>query len=208
MRLSKWFIIMIIVFALFACARTAKVKVEHAEYFESVMKFDVALDKYNKAIEIEPENADLYYRKGRVLVKMAIPLLLEISQEKSVSTDDKDIEKGAEIDVSIDHAKIAEAEKKMMKCHEDAVAAFKKALQLDPTMARVFFPMASCYYQLKEWDQAINYFNRSLETNHENPDAYYFLAECYTQKGESQIARENYQLAAQYGSQKAKEKLQ
>ncbi len=208
MSLSRWFFVLMIIFSLFACARNAQTKIEHAEYFESVMKYDIALDKYNKAIEIEPNNPDFYYRKGRVLVKMTVPLLLEISQEKSVSTEGKDVSKGSEIDVSIDHEKIAAAEQKMIKCHEDAIVAFKKALELKPDMTIVYFPMASCYYQLKEWDDAILYYNRSLETNQGNPDAYYFLAECYTKKGEPAIARENYMLAAQYGSQKAKEKLQ
>ncbi len=207
MRILRGFIFLYVIVSLFACARTAQSKVEDAEYFESVMKYDVALDKYNRAIQIEPENAELYYRKGRVLAKMAVPLLLEMSKEKSFDTEGRNLDNSSEINVSVDKAKIAEIEQKIRSCHQQAIMAYKKAIELNPELDQVFFPMAGSYYQLKEWDNAIIYYNRALKSNFENPDAYLLIADCYEKKGEQQKAMENYRLAAQYGSQKAKDKL-
>ncbi len=207
MKYIQWIFAIVISFSLFACAGNAKTKVEHGEYYESTMQFDIALDKYNRAIAIEPNNPDLYFRKGRVRAKMAVPLLLEISKERSVNADGQNVRNGKDINVNVDLDKIALIDMKIRKCHEDAIVAFKKALELDQNMQVVFFPLASSYFQLQDWDNAIIYFNRALEANYENPDAYYFLAECYDKLGQHDVAKENYQLAAQYGSQKAKEKL-
>ena len=59
---------------------------------------------------------------------------------------------------------------------QKAIAAFEKALEIDPQVPNVAYNLGLIYRDRQEYDQALTWFRRALETNPNDKDARQFIA--------------------------------
>ena len=64
--------------------------------------------------------------------------------------------------------------------YDDAVGAYKSALDKDPTDIETMVALADIFYKTKNYPDAINYYEKSIKlSSGKNADAYFRLGECY-----------------------------
>lgn len=77
----------------------------------------------------------------------------------------------------------------------DAVKEFKKCLYLDPDYAPAQFYLAQSYKFAKQWDKAIETYQRAMTLDPENTD---FIARCYSMIGSVYHWKENWRQVINY----------
>ena len=83
---------------------------------------------------------------------------------------------------------------------EDAVAAFKKALEKDPARANIWARLGNSYLELKDFDHAIESYEAAIEFDPENGGFYQNLGGIYTKKGDTKKAQEMYEKSASFAT--------
>jgi tetratricopeptide (TPR) repeat protein len=79
-----------------------------------------------------------------------------------------------------------------------AVAAYVKAIQLDPGNPNLRVQLGSVYMSIQNYDQALRMFQQAIELKPDWANAYYNLANAYVQKGDRKNAIENLQRTLQF----------
>lgn len=69
----------------------------------------------------------------------------------------------------------------MLNKYEEAVCSYKKALQINDRSPECHFNLASAYNDLKEFKNAIQHYNKAIELDEENVDAYVCIGNIYEQ---------------------------
>ena len=75
------------------------------------------------------------------------------------------------------------------------ITALTQAIKLDPTNPNLRLTMGGIYYALKNYDQAIRFFQQTVELKPDFANGYYNLAAAYREKGDFQSAHDAMQMA-------------
>lgn len=78
-----------------------------------------------------------------------------------------------------------------------ALASYNQAIALSPSSPALRIELGGIYYQLQQWDLALNQFNIASQLKPDYANAYYNLGKAYEQKGELQTALAQYQVVKQ-----------
>ena len=78
---------------------------------------------------------------------------------------------------------------------EDAIAAYKKAIELDPEMAPAHVNLGTIYFTAHDWTKATACYKRAIEINPDYALAHFNLANLYDELGEQENALIHYQAA-------------
>lgn len=78
-----------------------------------------------------------------------------------------------------------------------AVASYNQAIALNPANPGLRIEMGGIYYQLQQWDLALNQFNLAAGLKNDYANAYYNIGKTYEQKGELQLALSEFQKVSQ-----------
>jgi TolB-like protein/DNA-binding winged helix-turn-helix (wHTH) protein len=70
-----------------------------------------------------------------------------------------------------------------MQKFDEAIAAVKKAEEIDPLSASIGVSLGWAYYYARRYEQAAVQFRRTLAMDNQSPDAHFGLAKAYEQKG-------------------------
>ena len=91
----------------------------------------------------------------------------------------------------------------LIRCRfDDAIAAGKRAIELDPISGVPLFLLGSAYYSARRFDAAIEYMRKGMRTNPDNPRMHATLADVYACAGQPEKAIEECEMAlAQHQSQ-------
>ncbi|HWB62753.1 MAG TPA: tetratricopeptide repeat protein, partial [Chitinophagales bacterium] len=114
---------------------------------------DKALADYNKAIELDPRNADFYNNRGNVWRKKK-------EYEKALADYDKAIELDPTDAKAYGNRGIVWDDKKE---YEKALADYNKAIELDPTDAIAYNNRGIVWSNKKEYDKALVDYNKGIE---------------------------------------------
>ena len=171
--------------------------IRRATALKKLGKYDGAVEDLNKAIKIEPENFSLYIERSWLYneLKMYKPGMEDISFYMELFPDD-------------DHAiyqcgRIYFDQGSYLK----ALEMFNKCLLFDRSNAEYFAARGNTYLKTKTYRYAIQDYGMSLDLKADNPDVYLNkgLARYYLNDKEG--ACSDWQKAARYGSDKARELL-
>ncbi len=84
--------------------------------------------------------------------------------------------------------------------YEDAVAAFKKALEMDPVRASIWARLGNAHLELKQYKLAIQAYEKALQLDPQNGGFYQNLGGIYTKKGDTKKAQEMYEKSASFAT--------
>jgi len=129
---------------------------------------------YDKAIELGPDNADAYYRRGDANDELG-------EYGKAIV----DYNKAIELDPN--HALVyynrgcAYGE---INEYGKAIADYNKVIELRPNHALAYYNRGYAYSEIGEYEKAIADYNKTIELDPDDADAYYSRGVAYHNKGE------------------------
>lgn len=141
-------------------------------------KTSTAIPLLEQAHQIDPENSDVILNLAGAYIltkkfKQAAALLEPLSEQDSdnpmVWTN-----LGA---AYLGNPILANDEK-----HEKAIAAFKKAIKIDPKAPHVAYNLGLIYRDRKEYDDAIHWFKQAVRTNPADKDAQRYIDQLTEEK--------------------------
>jgi tetratricopeptide (TPR) repeat protein len=86
---------------------------------------------------------------------------------------------------------------------EEIIAAYQRALELDPRSAGALVNLGTVYYHLQKWIDAERCYKRAIEADAEYPLAYFNLGNLYEEIGRPKIAATQYLAALRISPQYA-----
>jgi tetratricopeptide (TPR) repeat protein len=78
---------------------------------------------------------------------------------------------------------------------EEIVAAYQRALELDPASAGAAVNLGTVYYHLRQWEEAERAYNRALEIDATYALAHFDLGNLFDERGDPERAEQHYQAA-------------
>lgn len=78
---------------------------------------------------------------------------------------------------------------------EEVIAAYQRAIELDPRAAGAMVNMGTLYFNARNWREAERYYRMALEADPDYPLAHFDLANLYDERGDRAKAMEHYQEA-------------
>ena len=168
--------------------------------YNELKQYERAIEDLNKAIEIEPEDAEAYYNRGDSYNKLkqyeraiqdfdkAIGLKPDYAEaynnrgnscdglkqyERAIEDFDKAIELKPDKEVLTISYYNRGISYNGLKQYERAIADYDKAIELKPDYAEVYNNRGNSYNELKQYEHAIKNFEKTIEIEPENVGAYH-----------------------------------
>ncbi len=136
-------------------------------------KWNEAIDAYQRAIGIDPQNADAYVGLGDAYMGLGKWVEALGSYKKAVELDPQ----SADAQYALGDAY------NTMRMHGDAFAPLVKAIQLDPGFAEAYYGIAHAYLSGKQYAKSISFLNSAIRLKPDYEDAHYGLAIAYLNLG-------------------------
>ncbi|MGV7220034.1 MAG: tetratricopeptide repeat protein [Nitrospinales bacterium] len=136
----------------------------------SLGNFDVAIDDYSKALEINPNFSKAFSQRG-------------IAYEKKGLAD----QSMANVTSGMAYAKKEE--------YDLAIAEFSSAIKINPDNGDIYYKRGKVYALMEKHDEAIQDYSKALEQIPDNPFVYYRRGSAHLAKGEKDLAIRDYTTA-------------
>jgi len=146
-----------------------------------------AIEAYNKAIELDPNNPVLWNNLGKAYVIKSDRILIAAAQELQAQAE----QTGATGQQQIPQDKRAEAEEAL----NTAVEKFNKAIELKPNYFDAHLSLAQTYDKKGDRDQAIAEMLIAVRLAPRNPDALYELGRVYYNNEQYDEAEQQFEAA-------------
>ena len=154
--------------------------------------YDAAIECYNKAIELDPNNAKAYNNLGlayRVGKK---------DYDKAIDYYNNAIE--LDHNYAAAYNNLGVAYRVGRKDYDKAIECYNKAIELNPNYAKAYNNLGLAYKAgKKDYDKAIECYNKAIELNPNYAKAYNNLGAAYARQGNLEKAAEYYKKAASLG---------
>jgi len=128
-------------------------------------QWNEAIDEYSKAIALTPDDAAIYYERGKIYLngfyKVSQALILEQPKPEMPRP---------EYESHDDYIKYNEQENAL---YEKAIQDFSKAILLNPNNASYYYDRATTYYRIYKNKEAIEDYSMAITLKH-NDGQYYF----------------------------------
>lgn len=79
--------------------------------------------------------------------------------------------------------------------HEETIAAYQKAIELDPRAAGAMVNLGTLHFNARNWREAERYYRQALTADPDYPLAHFDLANLYDERGDRTKALEHYNAA-------------
>ncbi|MFM6629845.1 MAG: tetratricopeptide repeat-containing serine protease family protein, partial [Microcystis panniformis] len=149
-------------------------------------KYKLALDDFNKAIELNPNYAEAYGNRG----------LLYYNQQKyelALSDYDKAIEINPNYAMAYNNRGVLYID---LQKYELALADFSKAIEINRNFAEAYANRGLLYYNLQKYDLALSYYIKDIEINTNDAYAYGNRGLLYAELKQTEKAKIDLQQAA------------
>lgn len=163
-----------------------------ANQYQQNGNFDLAVENFLKALDIEPNNSKIYN-------ELAITYYYKRDYEKALSAFDRAIKINPSYAMAYNNRGIIYSD---LKQFEAAVENYKKAVELNPEYASAYNNLGNTYNNIKLYDEAIESYKKTLELNPNRADAYHNLGALYYIKKLYDSAVENYKKAIELNPSK------
>ncbi len=139
-----------------------------------------ALQAYDKAVEIDPDNATFLNLKGNTLYQLALFNKDPEKYNESLET----FEKVTQINPKFAPAWTGKGTVlAMLGRYNESIDAYDRAIEIDPDSAKAWLMKSEALFELGRYDEALDSINRSIEINPRNADALYMKAGYYGETG-------------------------
>ena len=147
------------------------------EYFETG-DFEKSIEMFDKAIEIDPNNASAYFRRGECFVNM-------MNIENAID----DFEQAIELNPVFAEAFVSMANVlDQTGRSEEAIDAYGQAIEIDPQLARAYHNRGLTHFKLGNLEQALQDMDNAIEIDPEYSEAYASRGYYYSSTGEYETA--------------------
>ncbi|MEZ7893032.1 MAG: tetratricopeptide repeat protein [Candidatus Wallbacteria bacterium] len=158
---------------------------------KAAMYLDMAIQNFNKAIEIDPKYFKAYCELGKIYS--------DVNYDKAVQYYDKAIELNpAALQIYYDRGNSYQAKKD----YENAINDYSEAIKLkidspemNSTYSEVYNNRGYSYYQKEKYDDAINDFTEAIKLNPKYAEAYYNRGIAYNMKKNKNNSAADYENA-------------
>ena len=148
-------------------------------------EFDLAIEDYNKTIELDPKYAQAYNNRG-----------LAYYNKNKLDLAIKDYNKAIKLNPKYAYAYINRGNAYRKKGELDtAIKDHNKAIELNPNDADTYYNRGNAYNDKGEVDLAIKDYNKAIELNPNDADTYCNRGNVYFKKGEVDLAIKDYDKA-------------
>jgi tetratricopeptide (TPR) repeat protein len=139
-------------------------------------EFEAAIDCYDRAIELDPEDASGYYKRGRAYSSLAQHLQIVGEYEQAPPAFEQafaDLTRAIELepDHALAYYKRATAYE-MSGQPERSLPDFDRAAELDPEYRRTFRNRGNAHLKLEEFEKAVEDYTRTLELKPDSEHTY------------------------------------
>lgn len=124
------------------------------EYFEDKI-FNLAIDNFNKALELQPDYPHAHYNLG-------ITMFEKKDFEQAITCFKKALEIDPEDAHSYSNLALLYLKK---RDHEIALEYYKKSVELDPENFGLYKDIGDVYLKSKDYDSAIEWYKKAIEAN-------------------------------------------
>lgn len=161
--------------------------------------YKLAIADYNKAIGLNPKEADTYayYRRGIAYNNLGNHKRAIIDFDKAIELDSKNVlayqERGSAY--------------YFLGKYKLAIANYDKAIELNPKEVLAYEMRGITYHKLKNYKQAITDYNKTVTLNSKNANVYYFRGVAHSMLGNEKQALNDYKTAARLGNKRTQEYL-
>jgi len=129
---------------------------------------------YDNAIELNPDNADVYYKRGDAYDELG-------EYGKAIADYNKAIKLNPDHALAYLNRGCAYGE---MGEYEKAIVDYNKVTELRPNHALAYYNRGCAYSEIGEHEKAIADYNKTIELDPDDADAYYSRGLAYRKKGE------------------------
>lgn len=159
-------------------------------------EYEDAIERYTEAIELDPEDASGYYKRGRAHSSFAQQLQVMGKYDEAPEQFERAFEDLTRaIELNPDHAmayyKRATAYE-MSGRPEESIPDFDRAVELDPEHAKAYRNRGNAYQKLGEYEKAIESYSETIELKPESEFAYNNRGTAYANVGEYEKALDDY----------------
>lgn len=152
-----------------------------------------AIDNYNMAIKLNPEDAYAYLFRGYAYDNLK-------EYDKAIEDYSNAIKLNPEDEVAYRFRGIIY---KYLQKYDKAIEDFSKAIKLNSEYAAAYMSRGFAYSDLEEYDKAIEDYSKAIELNPELEEAYYFRGNAYCDLKEYSKAIEDYSKAIELNPEDA-----
>jgi tetratricopeptide (TPR) repeat protein len=127
-----------------------------------------AVRAYESAIQLNPDYALAYYRRGNFMLNYKVGPAKVLMYKPEVAVDD--LKKAIELNPNLADAHVSLGMAYyQMNMTEDATAEFEKAVLVDPNNLRAHIYLAQDYAQAEKYDKVIEHLSKAAELDNNNP---------------------------------------
>lgn len=149
--------------------------------------FEIALEDFNTSIELDPEEYLFYMARSSTYLNL-----------KDFENSILDCEKFVSSNPEIAYSRIAEI-KLEQGLYKEAEINYLKALEYTEDGSDYIVNLANTYYQLQEYNKAIDLYQKIIKNNPFEIDAYWYKACCHKKLDEFSLAIEELNKVILYG---------
>lgn len=148
---------------------TSDIWVQKGNAFIELGRIPVAIDCFNKALEINPKHDKAWFNKGRILLRMG-------SFEEAIGSFDKVLEINPKDDEPLVGKGVSHHR---MGQYDTAIFFFDEAIALSPNKHIIWFDKGATYYEKGSYDEAIKAYERATDLDPSSLITMVNLAEVY-----------------------------
>ncbi|WP_187367580.1 toll/interleukin-1 receptor domain-containing protein [Bacteroides bouchesdurhonensis] len=169
---------------------------KQAEEYDEKSDWSMALELYNKALELNSEDAKLYYQIGLVYAQKQ-------DNNKAIECFINAIKADSTVDAFYYSLGVTYSELEM---HDKAIECFKKRVEITPS-PDVYFMMSYEYKALSQYTEALECMKIAVSKDPKNATYYYAIAKIYGEIGDKENEKSSYGKSALYGDEDAQDWL-
>lgn len=148
-----------------------------ARAYADMQNFKPAIAYYKKAVELNPTNSRWLYELSLVCYGMNDD---QNSLKYMLEAGEKGYKKDNEYTQNLATAYLNAGKSK------EGIEALQALLKRRPTDKALLFSLAEAFYNIKNYDAALNYYDDVLKVDKQSAEALYMIGMCFQKKGEKQ----------------------
>ena len=195
-NLSKFIFLLVILTLLVSCPFWISriflnIYLQQGESLSKQNKLEEAIAVYQKAISLEPNQAESYWRLGQLLYQQGefSESLLNLQKASQISP---------QFTIKIKYANLyynlGQQLQQQGNLYE-ALTAYQQATLINPSYAEAYNNLGNILSQRQDWQEAIKAYNKAIELNPNYVEAYNNLGKLFSQQDNWQRAIQYYQQA-------------
>ena len=159
---------------------------ELGKFYDGKSDYKKAEECYLKAIEVDPENTEIYKYIAYCCFEQEEYNKAEGWYLKVIEVD-PDYQTYAYTNIGVCYHQ--------QDKYDKAIKYYLKAVEVDPENALAYRNLGFCYFDQKKYSKAEECYLKAIEVDPENADAFFKLGNCYLDQHKYENAEENYLMA-------------